>query len=198
MLVLAKWLGFSPSLLLGLAKCLRQWCACFAKRFVVETYLSYWRALLGSSVTYFSLLSILSKKFCKVFTLVSNIHPSRRNLVTLAFLFDLRPVKGFCQVFCFVSNIHPSRRNFVTLVFLFDLHPVEGFCQVFCFVSNIYPSRWNLVTLAFLFDIHPVEGFCQVFFFVSNIHPSRRNLVTLAFLFVVRSVKKTLEGQLIY
>ena len=69
---------------------------------------------------------------------------------------------------------------------------------MFGFVSNIHPLRQNLVTLAFLFDLHPVEGFCQVFFFVSNIHSSRRNLVTLAFLFVVRSVKKTLEEQLIY
>ena len=38
---------------------------------------------------------------------ISNLHPSKRNLVTLVFY--------TCWVI--VSNLHPSRRNLVTLVF---------------------------------------------------------------------------------
>ena len=110
---------------------------------------------------------------------VSNIHPSRRNLVTQHFYLTYTLLEGFCQVFCLVSNIHPSRQNLVTQHFYLTYTLLEGFCQVFCLVSNIHPLRRNLVTQCFYYTL--LKGFCQVIGPVSNIHPSRRNLVTQCF-----------------
>ena len=116
-----------------------------------------------------------------MFGLVSNIHPSRRNLITQYFYLSYTLLEGFCQVFGLVSNIHLSRRNLVTQYFYLTYTLLEGFCQLFGLISNIHPSRRNLVTQYFYLTYTLLEGFCQVFGLVSNIHPSRQNLVTQHF-----------------
>ena len=95
-------------------------------------------AFMASLVTYIRLSGILSLSFYNlvpVGVVVSNLHPSRRNLVTLVCLIPIGVV---------VSNLHPSRRNLVTLVCLIPIGVV---------VSNLHPSRRNLVTLFFLYAL---------------------------------------------
>ena len=64
----------------------------------------------ATSMIYIRLSGILSLSFynlAPVRGVVSNLHSSRRNLVTLVYLIPVGVV---------VNNLHPSRRNLVTLV----------------------------------------------------------------------------------
>ena len=72
--------------------------------------------------------------------LVNNVHPSRRNLVTLPY-----PLKGFRYLDRLVGKVHLSRRNPVTLPY-----PLMGFRCQNGLVSTLHPSWRNLVTLILL------------------------------------------------
>ena len=98
--------------------------------FVIYPYLRSFAKNTIPSITYIRLSGVLIlnyfwfsdlhpfKGFCQVYGFISNVHLSRRNLVTQPFFFpDLHPFKGFCQVYGFVSNVHPSRQNLVTQLF---------------------------------------------------------------------------------
>ena len=122
-----------------------QWYVCFAKCFVVETHLSYWRAPWGSSVIYFPLLSILSEKFCKVFLLVSNIHPLRRNLVTLAFRLTYTLLRDFVK--CFASLVTYIRWGRILLLEPFRLTYTLLRDFVKCFASSVTYIRQGGILL---------------------------------------------------
>ena len=76
--------------------------------------------------------------------IVSNLHPSRQNLITRPFwAFCLYPSRDifYCQ---WLTSV--KAESCFLAVFLFDLHLFKGFCHVYSFVSNLHPSGQNIVT----------------------------------------------------
>ena len=112
--------------------------------------------------------------------LVSNLHPSGWNLVTLSFSFvtytHLRDLVMFVP-----SSVTYIRQGGILLLSLFSFvtytHLRDLVMSVPSSVTYIRQGGILLLNLFFC-DLHPFKGSCHFCGFVSNVHPSRRNLVT--------------------
>ena len=79
--------------------------------------------------------------------IVSNLHPSRRILITQPIFGDLYPFKGSGVLALSVTYIRLDGILLLSLFFFFFflLTPIEGILS-FGFISNLHPSRRNLIT----------------------------------------------------
>ena len=87
------------------------------------------------------------------FRFVSNLHPSRRNLVTWPFLafvtYTLLGILSFL-LDSSITYIRLGKSCYLAIFGFCDLHPFRDLAIPFGFVSNLHPSRRNLVTWSFL------------------------------------------------